>query len=68
MLTGVRGPEMVHQVFAAGADDFVSKPIVGEELLIRVRNRLERVRLYRELAETDPLTGLAKPAQIHRRF
>ena len=59
VLTGVRGPEMVHQVFAAGADDFVSKPVVGEELLIRVNNRLERVRLYRELAETDPLTGLA---------
>jgi diguanylate cyclase (GGDEF)-like protein len=49
---------IVSQVFAAGADDFVSKPIVGPELVTRIINRLERIQLLRNLAETDPLTKL----------
>jgi diguanylate cyclase (GGDEF)-like protein len=51
--------ETVQQVFAAGADDFVCKPIVGPELLTRIGNRLEHARLYRMFVETDPLTGVA---------
>ncbi|WP_315788733.1 response regulator [Fischerella sp. JS2] len=38
---------IVNQVFAVGADDFVSKPIVGPELVTRIVNRLERVSLRR---------------------
>jgi diguanylate cyclase (GGDEF)-like protein len=49
----------VEEVFDAGADDYVAKPIVGPELVSRVANRLERIRLYRAQAETDYLTGLA---------
>jgi diguanylate cyclase (GGDEF)-like protein len=49
----------VEEVFEAGADDYIAKPIVGPELVNRVANRLERVRLYRAQAETDYLTGLA---------
>jgi diguanylate cyclase (GGDEF)-like protein len=41
-----------------GADDYLSKPFVGPEVVGRIGNRLERVRLYRALAETDSLTGL----------
>ena len=52
-------PETVHAVFNAGADDFVRKPVVGPELTTRVRNRLERVRLYHRLADVDALTGAA---------
>jgi diguanylate cyclase (GGDEF)-like protein len=58
-LTARAGAEMVQQVFAAGADDFVTKPIVGPELVTRITNRLERVQLHRALADTDPLTGVA---------
>lgn len=47
------------QMFAAGADDYISKPILGPELTTRIRNRLERTQLHRTLAETDPLTGLS---------
>jgi len=50
---------VVNQVFAAGADDFVSKPIVGPELVARIITRLERLRPMRRIAETDPLTGVA---------
>jgi diguanylate cyclase (GGDEF)-like protein len=51
--------ETVQRVFAAGADDFVGKPIVCAELLTRIGNRLEHARLYRTFVETDPLTGVA---------
>ncbi|MGK7890374.1 MAG: diguanylate cyclase [Leptolyngbyaceae cyanobacterium] len=49
---------MVQEVFAAGADDYVQKPICGSELMARVSNRLERSRLLNTLAYTDSLTGL----------
>jgi len=49
----------IQRVFASGADDFVAKPIVGPELMTRITNRLERVQLFRSLAETDGLTGVA---------
>jgi diguanylate cyclase (GGDEF)-like protein len=51
--------DTVRRVFAAGADDFVSKPIVGPELVTRIINRLERSRLHQSAAEIDPLTGVA---------
>jgi diguanylate cyclase (GGDEF)-like protein len=53
----------VEEVFDSGADDYIPKPIVGPELVNRVANRLERVRLYRAQAETDYLTGLANRAK-----
>ncbi len=57
-LTGHDDAETVHRVFTAGADDFVAKPIVGPELLTRVFNRLERLRLRRRLLEIDLVTGV----------
>ncbi|MFM2432868.1 MAG: hypothetical protein RLZZ511_4082 [Cyanobacteriota bacterium] len=51
--------EIVSQAFAMGADDFVSKPIVESELIARILNQLNRVKLLRQLMETDPLTGVA---------
>ncbi len=57
-------PDTVAQVFAAGADDFVAKPFVGAELVGRIGNRLDRIRLHRRLAETDPLTGLANRRKL----
>ncbi len=49
----------VQSIFAAGADDYVAKPVLGPELATRISNRLERSRLLRRLAEVDSLTGLA---------
>lgn len=48
----------IHRVFGAGADDYVSKPIIGPELETRIANRVERARLHRERADHDYLTGL----------
>lgn len=70
-LTAHREPEMVHRIFTAGADDYVNKPIVGPELVTRILNRLERIQLLRNMAETDPLTGVAnrrKSTQEINRF
>jgi diguanylate cyclase (GGDEF)-like protein len=58
-LTAHTDAEIMHQVFAAGADDYVRKPIVGPELVNRIFNRLERSRLLKTLSETDALTGVA---------
>jgi DNA-binding response OmpR family regulator/HPt (histidine-containing phosphotransfer) domain-containing protein len=42
-LTARTDPETILRIFAAGADDYVTKPVVGPELIARLRNRLERV-------------------------
>ncbi|BAZ51389.1 multi-component transcriptional regulator [Nostoc sp. NIES-4103] len=47
------------QVFIAGADDYISKPIVEPELITRIFNRLERSRWLRNLTEIDALTLVA---------
>jgi DNA-binding response OmpR family regulator len=41
--------ESIQQVFAAGADDFIGKPVVGPELVTRVVSRIDRSRLQQEL-------------------
>ncbi|WAL59505.1 response regulator [Thermocoleostomius sinensis] len=58
-LTAHREPETVRQVFMAGADDYVTKPILGAELLTRLTNRLERNQLLQRLSRRDSKTGLA---------
>ncbi|MDZ8189861.1 MAG: response regulator [Nostoc sp. ChiSLP02] len=51
-------PEIVNQVFSIGADDFVSKPIVGPELVTRIVNRLERLKLRQRITQGN--RGAAK--------
>ncbi|MEH1939148.1 MAG: response regulator [Nostoc sp.] len=65
-LTARREMETVQQVFAAGGDDYVVKPVVGAELLARIAHRLERSRLLQSLSTKDPLTGLANQLQSSR--
>ena len=46
-LTAHSDAKTQHQVFAIGADDYMSKPVVAAELATRVLNRLERVQSLR---------------------
>jgi diguanylate cyclase (GGDEF)-like protein len=62
-VTAHSDPETVESLFAAGADDYIAKPLRGSELITRVTNRLERIRLHRQHAESDSLTGLATRAK-----
>jgi diguanylate cyclase (GGDEF)-like protein len=57
-LSSSNDPETITSIFSAGADDFVAKPIITIELTTRVRNRLERDRLYRTLSDYDQLTNV----------
>lgn len=54
------------QVFAAGADDYVVKPVLGPELITRITNRLERSRLLHRLRNRDAQTGLSNQVQAQR--
>lgn len=49
----------LQKLFAAGADDWISKPPTESMLTTRIFNRLERTYRLRLQAETDPLTGVA---------
>jgi diguanylate cyclase (GGDEF)-like protein len=68
ILTSQRDSETIRQVFDAGADDFVSKPIVPPEFMARLLNRFERSRSRQERQGHDPLTGLAHQAIGHDRL
>ena len=52
-------PARITRMFEVGADDFVVKPVLGPELVARVKNRIERTRLLRRAADIDSLTGVA---------
>ena len=58
-LTNDNNADTIYQIFAAGADDYVSKPIIAPELVSRILNRLERLQLARYIDETDTLTGVS---------
>ena len=58
-LTARTDADTVTRMFEAGGDDFVAKPVLGPELVARVRNRLERTRMLRRAADIDSLTGVA---------
>jgi diguanylate cyclase (GGDEF)-like protein len=68
----------VNQVFEAGGDDLIGKPIVGPELVTRVLSRVERSRLRQQLDQMrqqqalhwaqsnyhDPLTQVANASHL----
>ncbi len=54
-LTAHTDAQTQNQVFAIGADDYLSKPVVGAELATRILNRLERVRLWSDILPHFPI-------------
>src|SRR5271169_2696168 len=60
MVTALSDVDDLVRGFEAGADDFVTKPIIGLALMARVRSQLRRKRHYEHILEesrVDPLTG-----------
>ncbi len=49
-LTAHNASSLIQEVFAIGADDFVTKPVVEPEIILRILNLLEHKRLQRALA------------------
>jgi diguanylate cyclase (GGDEF)-like protein len=58
VLTAHQNVTTIQKVYSAGADDFVSKPVITPELMTRIFNRLERSELVKQQTERDPLTQL----------
>jgi diguanylate cyclase (GGDEF)-like protein len=58
LLGDASDPEAVNLAHAAGADDYISRPIASAQLVARIASRLERHRRVQETAGFDPLTGL----------
>ncbi|MEE8312176.1 MAG: response regulator, partial [Candidatus Binatia bacterium] len=56
--TAHTSPEYRLRAFESGADDFITKPILEEELSARVLGRLERERVKHDLVHRDPVTDL----------
>jgi diguanylate cyclase (GGDEF)-like protein len=73
VITSHDEPGFIQQVYDAGADDLIRKPMVESELVVRVINRIERSRLrqqvevlrhqqaqvWQQQATTDALTQIA---------
>ena len=57
-LTVVTGIETRLVSYQCGGDDYLPKPFVDEELISRVRVKVERDRLLKERADKDAVTGL----------
>jgi diguanylate cyclase (GGDEF)-like protein len=70
-LSGHTDQASVQRMFAAGADDYVGKPFVPAELMMRIESRLTGVKARKAPVETDPLTGLTtatKATELIDRF
>ncbi len=68
-LTAHNAPNLVQEVFAIGADDFVTKPVIEPEIILRILNLLERKRLQRTLAHEQskmdsPPTAISSGSRI----
>src|SRR5256714_13584190 len=57
LVTG-RPPHTHRELYRIGADDVITRELVGEELAVRVNNRLARATPVRPAGDTDPGTGL----------
>jgi DNA-binding response OmpR family regulator len=62
-LTATDDAAAIGELFAAGGDDYVRKPVEGPELVARIEGRLERTRRLTGGGDTDERTGaLRRPA------
>ncbi len=62
MITALKEPEEKIRAFEVGADDFLSKPFSGLELLIRVRSLLRIKRLHDQVEAYSRMAALGEMA------
>ena len=67
-LTAYRDSDTIQNIFSAGADDYVSKPVITPEILTRIFNRLERSKRSRQQLEQDALTQCLTMLGTEERF
>jgi len=63
MLSARAGDEATIEGLEAGADDYLTKPFTGRELLARIRSNLELDRVRRLVSELEAQRGLLDQAQ-----
>ncbi len=66
VLTARAGESDRLQCFAIGADDYLAKPILEPEIVLRIRNILHRVRLTKEIAALEANLKLTLVGEILR--
>jgi DNA-binding response OmpR family regulator/HPt (histidine-containing phosphotransfer) domain-containing protein len=62
-LTAHHEPQIIQEIFAIGADDFVAKPVLEPEIILRILNLLERKRLQKVLAQ-EPAPVMTPPLAL----
>ncbi len=62
IVTGSTDEETLQSAFAAGANDFVRKPVSRIELMARVGTVLSQIRMVRKMAEEEKLKGVLETA------
>lgn len=66
MLTHTPEAQHIRQIFAIGADDFISQPFIGPEVVTRIISRLEQVPLASHLEHTLNQNYLTFPYSSHQ--
>jgi DNA-binding response OmpR family regulator/HPt (histidine-containing phosphotransfer) domain-containing protein len=74
-LTAHNNADTINQVFELGAIDYINKPIIGPEFIVRIINYLERIRLVSQMMSKcqihlpsenkDPASTLSASNQNH---
>ena len=71
VMSSLQNPRNVSEALDSGADDFITKPPVAEELHARLRAAQRLTSMQRDLirlAETDPLSGLLNRRAFFQRL
>lgn len=64
-LTSLNDIKAVVKAFNLGAVDFINKPFVREELLMRVRTHIVNLQVHRQEVEMEKLNTIAKLAELY---
>lgn len=64
-ITGINDQETIVDAFNAGGADFITKPFIKDELLVRVKNQITQFQNHDESAKLEELNTIAKLADLY---